>query len=400
MEKIIYSSKPEFRILQIFSTLGVGGAETWLMALLRHIDKIKVDLPFKVKIDICLTSGKKGVFDDEASSLGASLFYPHFSRGSLLTFANQFRSILSNGRYDVIHDHQDYMAGIHFLIGIGCLPPVRISHIHNPLLHLESYSTSYSRKITAKVGKYLLSKIATHVLGTSSQIIAEYGFNEDGFSNIKCGPVYCGFDVVRFQGYKKNYHHDLCKEFGWHDDVKIILFVGRLNSNLNQKNPGFALQIFRDCTRINPNARFLMAGEGAEQIIEFGTKITMWGLQESVRIIGARSDIPRLMLGSNLLLFPSVGEGLGMVAVEAQAAGLPVLASDAVPQECEVIAGMVFFKSLKADASEWAVDALRILSLPMLGNISCNDAVRNSPFSIENSTSSLLNIYTKLDVTP
>jgi glycosyltransferase involved in cell wall biosynthesis len=106
------------------------------------------------------------------------------------------------------------------------------------------------------------------------------------------------------------------------------------------------------------------------------------------------------MLGSNLLLFPSVGEGLGMVAVEAQAAGLPVLASDAVPQECEVIAGMVFFKSLKADASEWAVDALRILSLPMLGNISCNEAVRNSSFSIENSISSLLNIYTKLDVTP
>jgi hypothetical protein len=162
----------------------VGGAETWLMALLRYIDRIKGDLPYKIKIDICLTSGKKGVFDDEAASLGANLFYPRYTRGNLLNFINEFRSILLCGDYDVIHDHQDYVAGIHFLIGIGRLPQVRISHIHNPLLHLESYSTSFSRKITASVGKYLLSKIATHILGTSSQIITEYGFDENRFRNL------------------------------------------------------------------------------------------------------------------------------------------------------------------------------------------------------------------------
>jgi len=387
-------SKREFRILHIFSTLGVGGAETWLMALLRYIDQIKGELHFRIRIDICLTSGKKGVFDDEAASLGANLFYPHYSRGSLPNFIHQFRSILSNGYYDVIHDHQDYAAGIHFLIGIGHLPLVRISHIHNPLLHLESYSKSLSRKITANLGKYLLSKMATHILGTSNQIISEYGFNKHSFRNIKRGAVHCGFDVLRFKGNHKNYHHVLCEEFGWENKVKIILFVGRLNSSLNQKNPSFALEVIKACVDKNPNICLLLVGDGEDEKIEFQSKVSQWGLQNLIRILGPRSDIPRLMLGSDLLLFPSVAEGLGMVTVEAQAAGLRVLASDAVPRECEVVTGMVFFKSLDDDLLSWSNEALRILGLPKPNLLICNDAIKSSPFSIENSTASLLNVYT------
>jgi glycosyltransferase involved in cell wall biosynthesis len=400
LELKIESSKRELRILYIFSTLGVGGAETWLMALLRYIDRIKGELPFQIRIDICLTSGKKGVFDEEAASRGANLFYPHFSRSSLMTFINQFRFILSSGCYDVIHDHQDYIAGIHFLIGIGHLPLIRISHIHNPLLHLESYSRSYLRKITANVGKYLLSKLATHILGTSSQIVAEYGFNEHSFRNIKRGAVHCGFDVIRFKGSShKNYHHVLCEEFGWDDEVKIILFVGRLNSSLNQKNPGFALEVVKACIDKNLDIRFLMAGDGADEIVEFQAKINKWDLQKSIRILGSRSDIPQLMLGSNLLLFPSFAEGLGMVAVEAQAAGLRVLASDAVPRECEVVSGMVVFKFLDDDLVSWANEALRLLGLPKPSLQICNDAIRSSPFSIESSTASLLTIYRGFDHT-
>jgi glycosyltransferase involved in cell wall biosynthesis len=234
-------------------------------------------------------------------------------------------------------------------------------------------------------------------LGTSRQIVSEYGFNVGNFRNVKCGVVHCGFDINQFKGNYESCYKNLCAEFGWHSRSKIILFVGRLNSNRNQKNPSFALETIKACLAKDPDIRFLMAGDGQNEKVQFEELVKQWGLQQSIRIIGPRSDIPRLMLGSNLLLFPSIGEGLGMVAVEAQAAGLRVLASDAVPRECEVISGQVFFKSLDFGPLDWADEALRLLSLPRPNILECNEALNKSQFSIDNSAASLLNIYLRFD---
>src|SRR6185503_2610455 len=73
-------AKPELRVLQVFASLGVGGAETWLLSLLKYFRDAQDDLPVKVKFDILLTGGSQAVFDDEAIALGARLFYVPFTR--------------------------------------------------------------------------------------------------------------------------------------------------------------------------------------------------------------------------------------------------------------------------------------------------------------------------------
>jgi glycosyltransferase involved in cell wall biosynthesis len=392
-----YTPKTEYRILQVFSTLGVGGAETWLISLLKYFDQIKDELPYRIRFDICLTSGNKGAFDDEAASLGARLFYPRYGRKNLPAFIREFRTLLKSGSYDAIHDHQDYTAGLHFLIGIGHLPPVRIAHVHNPVANLAFFFRSKTRIATLMIGKILLAKLSTHIIGTSRQVLSEYGFDVDRFEKVKRGAVHCGFDVANFQGRYARSRHEICMEFGWEKTAKILLFVGRLNSELNQKNPGFALEVAKACIAKDPNIHFLMAGGGEDIKTALEGKVREWGLQESIRLIGTRSDIPQLMSGSDLFLFPSVAEGLGMVAVEAQAAGLRVLASDAVPRECEVIFGMVEFKSLGDSPSVWAEEALRLMGLPHPDLTACNLAVRESSFAIENSAANLVNIYTGKD---
>ena len=390
--------KPEYRVLQVFSCLGVGGAETWLMALLRYFDEAKDELPYRIKFDICLTGGEKSFFDDEATSLGATLFYPHYSRRSLLTFIFKFRTILANGRYDAIHDHQDYTAGFHFLFGLGHLPPVRVAHVHNSLINLENYLTSNTRRYTAKVGKRLLARLATHIIGTSRQVVSEYGFDEDIFSKVKRGAVHCGFDVSQFLRNHLSDHLDICHEFDFEERTKVLLFVGRLmptsSKGINQKNPEFAIEVAKQCIRVNPDVRMLMAGSGDEMRGKLQAELRDLGLQDKIVLIGNRTDVPRLMSGCDLFMFPSVAEGLGMVAVEAQSAGLRVLASDAVPRECEVVPGMVEFKPLDAGHSVWAEEALKLIDLPRIDSTVCNLAVRGSPFSIENSAASLLKIYT------
>ncbi|MEK6334888.1 MAG: glycosyltransferase [Acidobacteriota bacterium] len=397
----VAAAKRELRVLQVFSVLSVGGAETWLMSLLRYFNKHAEALPVRVKVDILLTGGEPSVFDEEAKALGARLFYLRFTRRNAAHFSRQFRRLLASGNYDVIHDHQDYVAGLHFLLGLGHLPPIRIAHVHNPLYQRLQYARGFARRIVRMWGRQGLDRLATHVMGTSRQIVSEYGF--DGFNSRgrETGAAYCGFDVERYAGNREQVHADLCREFAWNRSAKIILFVGRLESHelfhlgrvMDHKNPAFALEVARECISRDPSVRLVMAGAGSEKKREFESQVRKWGLDEKIKLVGIRDDIPRLLLGSDLLLFPSLAEGLGMVVVEAQAAGLPVLASDTTPRECAVVSEMVKFLSLELPARDWADQVELLVKGGHAGSIDYLEAIRQSQFSIENSATNLLKIY-------
>jgi glycosyltransferase involved in cell wall biosynthesis len=385
-------NKPECRVLQVFSRLGVGGAEVWLMALLRYFRDSRNDLPVRLKIDVLLTGGP-GEFDEEAQSLGTRLFYVPYSRRKLHRFIPAFREVLTSGRYHAIHDHQDYAAGMHFLFGFGELPPIRMVHVHNPAMNIEYFSSSFLRRSVLFAGKSLVGRFATHILGTSRQLLTEYGFDDKPFSRLPRQAAHCGFDVNRYRGDSAGFHAQLRREFGWNDSAKLILFVGRLDSNCNQKNPDFALAIAKLCAAKDPNIRMLIVGGGDEIRERLEAQTASWGLTDRIRFAGVRSDVPRLMLGSDVLLFPSVAEGLGMVVVEAQAAGLRVVASDTTPRECVVVADGIEFLSLSDGAEQWSETVLHTLNRPSLDKEECNVAVRSSAFSIDESAATLLNIY-------
>lgn len=390
-------SKPELRVLQVFDSLAMGGAETWLMALLRYFQQANDELPVRVQTDILLTSGVKAMFDNEAEALGSRLFYCQFTRRHPLRFTNQLRRILSDGHYDAIHDHQDYAAGFHFMMGFGHLPPVRVAHVHNTSFSIDNYKSSPGRWLTFQTAKHSLTHLATHVTSTSREMLTEFGFDGSSFRKIKPRVVHCGFDVSSFRGDNSLVHRKVAAEFGWDDQCKIILFVGRLDepvgNGLHRKNPVFALEVARACIAQDPTVRMIMAGSGVEMKEKLETKVREWKLSDKIRLTGIYPDITRLMLGSDLFLFPSLAEGLGMVVVEAQAAGLRVLTSEGVPRESLVIEGNVEFRKLEAGVEFWAAESLRLLNLPTPDSAECNLAVRNSPFSIQNSARALVNIY-------
>jgi len=209
--------------------------------------------------------------------------------------------------------------------------------------------------------------------------------------------VHCGFDTSAFRGDNQALHHELKAEFGWPDDSKLILFVGRLDepigNGLHRKNPLFALEVAKTCIEQDPTVRMIMAGSGEQMRKDLEAQVQNWGLSENIRLTGIYPDVTRLMRGSDLFLFPSLAEGLGMVVVEAQAAGLRVLTSEGVPKESLVIPGMVEFHALETGIPAWAGHALRLLNMKTPDPLSCNSVVQNSPYSIENSARALLKIY-------
>lgn len=390
------------RVLHVFDSLGVGGAETWLMALLRYFRE-STDLPVRVETDVLLTSGRQRCFDPEAVRLGATLHYVRYGIRQLVRFTRRFRRILVEGCYDAIHDHQGYAAGIHFLVGAGVLPPIRIAHVHNALFHIPGVTTTPRAVLRRIIGMGGISALGTHVMGTSRQLVTEYGFDRSAFRHLRVGAAYCGIDVDRFSAPPRPARGKVRGELGWNNQAKILLFVGRLGSDdhewlsrrQNQKNPGFALDVARVCIQRNPAVRLVLAGAGECRKRELELQAQRWNLRHAIRFLGVRSDIPRLMHAADLLLFPSVAEGLGVVTVEAQAAGLSVLASDAVPRECVVVPGMVRFLPLSAGAESWADVALKMMDRRRKCPEDCNRAVRTSPFGIRQSALFLLSLYTR-----
>lgn len=382
------------RVLQVVDTLSMGGAETWLMEVLRLWSKTGV-----AEMDFLLTGGIHGIFDEEAQRLGAKLFYVPFTRRKLLQFVMKFRSILRSGRYDVIHDHQAYAAGWHLVLGTFVLPKMRIVHVHNPSFGIRhTYGITMSRRAAAAIGTVLVGRFATHITGTSRQILTEYGFNAPSFSHLPKGALYCGFDPRRFAGDTSIAKISVCGEFSWPTESKIILVAGRMDESpdlghpRNHKNSGFAVDIAIACMKRDANVRAIFAGKTTSALTVFKHRIAEAGMTGRFAFPGVRTDMENIMLGADMLLFPSRGEGLGMVAVEAQAAGLPVLASTAVPRECVVIPGLVEFREIALGSDLWANDALRLAYAPR-NAISANRQVAASAFSIENSARSLAELY-------
>jgi glycosyltransferase involved in cell wall biosynthesis len=386
------------KVLHVIDNLGMGGAETWLIALLRHWREAGPDAP---RIEVLATGGQPGVYDEEAKSLGAVIHYVPYRRAELAGFIGSFRSILHRGGYAALHDHQDFTSGWHYLMGAGRLPPVRITHIHNQLAHIQAnYLTTPSRRATAGVGRSLIRRFATFVAGTSVQSLHEYGFDRlvGPRGPIPSGAIYCGFDPRRFAGDRDQARAAVRQEFGWPTDAMIVLFVGRIDESpdpgdpLNQKNSGFAAAVGIELAKRDEKARMLFAGNPSSATPVLQGRVCAAGLDGRIVFAGRRRDVEQLMLASDVLLFPSQTEGLGMVAVEAQAAGLPVLASTAVPRECVVIPPLVRFKDVRCGVRAW-VEALENLMAPPRDAEAANRLVAQSPYAIANSAAALEAIY-------
>lgn len=112
----------------------------------------------------------------------------------------------------------------------------------------------------------------------------------------------------------------------------VILQPARL---VYQKNHTFTLSVFADIARHLPNARLLLAGDGnLREALE--KEAGRLGISDAVSFLGFRQDIPELLQAADLLILPSLFEGLGIAAVEAQCTGIRCLLSEHVPEEAVV----------------------------------------------------------------
>lgn len=166
--------------------------------------------------------------------------------------------------------------------------------------------------------------------------------------------------------------------------------AGHVGTLSKPKNHTFLLRVFAELCGRRENAVLLLVGEGVlrGRIMAQAEEL---GLRDKVVFLGNREDVPQLLQAMDVFFFPSLHEGLGIAAVEAQVAGLPTLVSEAIPAEA-CVTNRVYRLPLNAHPSLWAETALELAALQ---RDDCISQVEATCFDLRKSSSWLAAFYKK-----
>lgn len=125
---------------------------------------------------------------------------------------------------------------------------------------------------------------------------------------------------------------DVRGEFGIDESTRVICHIGGFNE---QKNQLFLVKVASMLSK-QLDYKILFVGDGKERQSVF-IKANECGLADRVIFTGNREDIRNILSAADIFVLPSLFEGLGIVAIEAQSVGLPCLLSDAVPPITKIL---------------------------------------------------------------
>lgn len=360
------------KVLHVLGSLNAGGVESWLVTLLRNTNSNKI------KHEFVLQKSGPGFYDNEVLSLDSRIHYCKLTSNLFLYSINLYRSF----RFiqpDVVHSHVHAFSGLVLFIAYVAGVKHRISHAHSDT-RVNEQSNSLSRKFYSKLMRLSISKLSTAQIAVSSNAAEDlYGIGWK--KNKKCVLMPCGIDYKKYNSKYRDVK--LRQKMGIPEDAFVIGHVGRFDK---PKNHSFLIDVFNDIRKKNTNAYLILVGDGQlKKNIE--SKVTELELSPYVIFTGLRKDVPTIMLSVfDIFAFPSLWEGLGLVAVEAQMAGLKVISSTAVPKETDC-GGIQY---LDLNKNDWA--------LGLLSHNVNNSLVKPnnfSKFSITSNINLLKNIYSE-----
>lgn len=358
------------RVLHVIGIMNRGGAETMIMNLYRNIDRDKI------QFDFVENSHEKGIFENEILSLGGRVFHcPKFS-GNAFAYMQWWNTFFD--------EHENEFAFVHGHIGSTAAMYLLSAKKHGIKTIAHSHNT-YTRDFRFKQFRY-------QILSYPTRFVADYFFACSERAGISRYGRRTSFQVIRnavdsqeFQ-YKEGLRETLRRELHINSNALVFGHVGRFQT---QKNHTFLINIFRTICRIDKNAVLLLAGDGPLRL-EIEKETEALGIKEHVRFLGVREDIPALLCCMDLMIFPSLFEGLPVTLIEAQCSGLRCMISDRISDECILADDLVTYMSLDENAEEWANKAIDLCEYERYSH---SDVVKKAGFDIKENAKWLQSFY-------
>ena len=323
------------RVLMLFTILNRGGAETMVMNYYRAIDRSKVQFDFVVHRE------EEGDYEEEIRSLGGKIYRmmplrPH-------TFGKYERQISAffdeHPEYRIIHGQCSESGYFFYKEAARRGIPVIIAHAHNSHVKFDL------RWIVRTWMKHKMRPYLTHYFACGEEA-AEWLFGKE---LAKKAIILKNAIDTRQYLFDEQLREKKREELGLAPEVLTICHIGRFDK---VKNHCFILDIFEKLLKRRPTAQLLLIGDGdlREQTEK---KATQKGISTQIHFLGVRRDVNELLQAADVLVFPSLFEGLGIAVVEAQCTGMPCIISDIIPNEV-MITNLVEKVSLHESASTWA----------------------------------------------
>ena len=309
------------RVLHIVNSMGFGGIQSFLINLYRNINQEQVQFDFMIHVPC------NDGFEDEIRSLGGRIYYQQPPRiRNIVGYISDVKQFLKEHQeYRIVHIHLRTVAAI-WSREAKCKGQITVVHSH-------STTNGYGFNGAIKnVIQFPIRWTADYFMGCSVAA-NEWMFGKKIAHSNRCTVLNNGIEIENFRFNPEKRRH-IRASLGIDDNVTVLGNVGRL---VEQKNQLFLLPIIKNLIEEYPKDqyRLVIVGEGPlqERLL---VEVHNLGLEDYVMMLGRRSDVKELLSAFDLFLLPSRDEGLGIVAIEAQASGLPVLCSDAIPAEAQV----------------------------------------------------------------
>lgn len=301
------------RVLHVLQRMEAGGTQAFLMNLYRNIDRSKLQFDFLVEY------GEKQFYDDEIEAMGGRIYRTTVREDkNLPRFCRYLRDFFAEHQeYNVVHCHT-YSIGF-FVLGAAerAGVTVRIAHSHN--------NSMSGLAVPLKIVLRSLFPVHANRFMACSDEAGKFLFGEREFMVVKNAII-----VDRF-AFDEATRAEVRAELEL-DGSLVVGSVGRLHF---QKNQAFLLDAFKEVHELRPDAKLLLVGNGPLRD-ELLAKAQAVGVADCLTLLSNRSDMDRLYQAMDVFVLPSLYEGLGIVAIEAQSAGLPTICSNGVAEDANV----------------------------------------------------------------
>lgn len=347
------------------------GILSCILAYLNAIDRTDMELT------VLATNNPDKAVEKQVEDSGCGLYKIPYRRTDIKRYYRELKKYLKREQFDIVHVHgSSAIMGVELLAAKRAGIKVRIAHSHNTFCENKKADMLmrplFGRLYTAAfacgrdAGRWLFGKKPFTVI-PNARNLADYEYNADNRAEFR-------------------------KSLAIPESSLVLGHVGRFNY---QKNHEFLVEIFAEVLKKSPDAYLVLVGTG-DNVDNIKRLVGEKGIADNVIFTGVSTNIKELLSAFDIMVLPSRYEGLPIVVLEWQAAGLPCFISDSVTDECKVC-GNVYFESLQSSPSEWA---RRILAEELADRESGKDRIRAemtaAGYEINSAAARLRSLYEKL----
>ena len=363
------SLKDNTKVLHVVGSFDQGGTEAFILSYFNEIKK-HVDVTF----DVYCFNNVNPIMEEKLNSLGGKVY-----RGMAPSKKNMFKAkrefekfLVAHPEYDIIHCSANFDSAIYLMVANEYNISKRIGHAHDIL-------TGIRKDLIMKTKNVICRWNATQLVGCS----LEAGKDIFGKSFLKSGVIINNsIDIERFTSVNKEDITELEKQYNL--EGKIVF--GNISRFEPKKNQTFIVDYFEKIHALNKDTILILGGVDGGDLDKIVNLVKEKGLDDSVKFIGPRDDVPVWLNVIDYYLMPSLYEGFGISALEAQVARCRVLISSNFPASIDLKLGNL--KMLDLDIDKWinetAFEKARLEK---------NESIRLDDFDIRTNYKNLIRLY-------